>query len=86
MPKSKTITVRLDPELKEEVEEIFARLGLTTSQSIVLFYKQVLLHQGLPFDIRLPNDATRRALADAETRRNLAAFDSAEELFADLGI
>jgi DNA-damage-inducible protein J len=86
MSKSKTITVRLDPELKEEVEEIFARLGLTTSQSIVLFYKQVQLHGGLPFDVRIPNPTTRRALADAEARRDLATFETADELFADLGI
>jgi DNA-damage-inducible protein J len=86
MPKSKTITVRLDAELKQEVEEIFAELGLTTSQSIALFYRQVQLHRGLPFEVRLPNAATRGALADAEARRDLASFDTPDELFADLGI
>lgn len=86
MPKSKTITVRIDPELKEEVEEILSQLGLTVSQSIVLFYKQVQLHQGLPFEVRLPNETTRRALADAEARRDLVSHESTEELFADLGI
>jgi DNA-damage-inducible protein J len=86
MAKTKTLTVRLDPDLKENVEGILGELGLSTSQAIVLFYKQVQMHQGLPFDVRLPNATTKEALADAEHRRNLASHDSAEALFADLGI
>ena len=86
MAKTKTITVRLDPSLKENVEEILDELGLTTSQAIVLFYKQVQLHRGLPFDVRIPNDTTRAALDDAAARRNLGTFDSTDGLFADLGI
>jgi DNA-damage-inducible protein J len=86
MAKTKTITVRLDPHLKENVEGILDELGLTTSQAVVLFYKQVELHQGLPFDVRLPNATTREALADAEHRRNLTAHVSTKALFDDLGI
>ncbi len=84
MPKTKSTTVRLDPDLKQDVEDIFADLGLSTSQAIVLFYKQVLLRRGLPFDVRIPNEATRRALADSRAGRNLTSFDSVNELFADL--
>ncbi len=86
MTKTKTITVRLDPDLKDDVEGILGELGLTTSQAIVLFYKQVQLHQGLPFDVRLPNETTRQALADARERRDLTSHGSVDELFADLGI
>lgn len=86
MPKTKTVTVRLDSDLKQDVEHIFSDLGLSTSQAIVLFYKQVQLHQGLPFEVRIPNEATRQALVDAEERRNLTSYGSVEELFADLGI
>ena len=86
MPKTKTITVRLDPELKDNVEEILAELGLSTSQAIVLFYKQVQLHQGLPFEVRVPNAVTRAALSDARERRNLITHESPEALFADLGV
>jgi DNA-damage-inducible protein J len=86
MAKTKTLTVRLDPELKENVEGILGELGLSTSQAIVLFYKQVQLHQGLPFEVRLPNATTRAALSDAEHRRNLTSHDSTAALFADLGI
>lgn len=86
MSKKKNVTVRLDADLKQEVEQVFSDLGLSTSQAIVLFYKQVQLNRGLPFDVRVPNAQTRDALADAEGRRNLTSYDSVDELFEDLGV
>lgn len=50
-----TVRARMSPELKESVEEVFSELGLTSSQAIVLFYKQIQLHKGLPFAVRLPH-------------------------------
>jgi DNA-damage-inducible protein J len=84
MPKTKTVTVRLDPELKDNAERILMELGLTVSQAISLFYKQVELHDGLPFEVRLPNAETRRALDDAEARRGLTSHSTVDQLFADL--
>ena len=49
-----TVRARIAPELKNSVEEIFASLGMNSSQAIVLFFKQVELHNGLPFDVKLP--------------------------------
>jgi len=86
MAKTAVISARIDPELKERAEQIFTELGLTTAQAITLFYRQVELSAGLPFNVRLPNKATRQALADARERRNLTSFESVEELFNDLDI
>ena len=86
MSKTKTITVRLDPHLKDNAERILSELGLTVSQAISLFYRQVELHEGLPFEVRLPNATTRRALQDGQARRGLTSFATPDELFADLGI
>jgi DNA-damage-inducible protein J len=61
MSRNKIVAVRLDADLKDEVGEIFLDLGLTTSQATVLFYKQVLLHRGLPFELRLPAEGQREA-------------------------
>ena len=49
MGKSSTIRARIEPELKGKAENIFHQLGLTTTQAITLFYKQVELKRGLPF-------------------------------------
>ena len=84
MSKSVTLSVRMDPELKREADKVFRQLGLTASQAIVLFYKQVELHQGLPFAVRLPNATTRRALEEAQERRNLKNFENVDDLFEDL--
>lgn len=87
MARNKVIAVRLDAELKDEVGEIFLDLGLTTSQATVLFYKQVLLHKGMPFELRLPSDTVRESLAEAmaEERRNRGDAVALEPLFADVG-
>ncbi len=84
MSKSVTLSVRMDPELKQKADEVFRRLGLTASQAIVLFYKQVELQQGLPFAVRLPNATTRKALEEAQERRNLKDFENVDDLFEDL--
>jgi DNA-damage-inducible protein J len=86
VPKTSSVTVRLDPDLKESVEKILDQLGLTISQAVVLFYRQVQLHRGLPFEVRLPNATTQAALDEAEQRRGLASHPSTDALFADLGI
>ena len=47
MPKASTIRARLELELKHNIERLFAQLGLTTTEAITLFYKQVELRQGM---------------------------------------
>ncbi len=86
MSKTAVITARIEPELKATTEQIFAQLGLTTTQAITLFLNQVALQQGLPFSVKLPNATTEAALAEAQQRQNLTTYASAEALFADLGI
>lgn len=55
MIKTETVRARVTPELKRSAESVFNAIGLNPSQAIVLFYKQVELHQGLPFEVKLPN-------------------------------
>lgn len=86
MAKTAVISTRIDPELKRDAEQIFRELGLSTSQAITLFYKQVDLQRGLPFSVKIPNELTKKALEDARTRRNLKSFDSIDDLFEDLEI
>jgi len=55
---------------------VLDRLGMTPTEAITLFYKQVTLYRGLPFPIRIPNAATRKALLEARRRKNIESFDS----------
>lgn len=86
MAKSSTISARIDPTTKQRAEAIFSKLGLSASQAITLFYKQVELHRGLPFPVELPNTTTLKALEEAKDWENLPRFETPEELFEDLGI
>jgi DNA-damage-inducible protein J len=86
MGKTAVISARIDPKLKHETEQVFMDLGLTATQAITLFYKQVKLERGLPFAVRMPNDETADALAQAQARQGIEGFNTLDDLFADLGI
>lgn len=84
--KTTTVRARLEPNLKEETELIFEQLGLSTTEAIRIFFKQVQLQQGLPFDLKIPNETTKKAIAEAQMRKQLKSVGSDQELFEDLDI
>lgn len=69
MTKSVTIRARMDPGLKEEAEAILEALGISTTQALTIFYQQIRLNKGIPFDIRLPPETveTRNSTASRQT-------------------
>ena len=80
MPKTAMIRARIEPELKREAEELFAELGLSVTEAITLFYKQVAVSRGLPFDARVPNAMTVAALEDARDGIGLTEYANLEAL------
>ncbi len=86
MGKTSTVSARIDPETKEKAERIFEVLGLSASQAITLFYRQVELQRGLPFPVEIPNWATQHALDEAEDRESLPRFETEDALVDDLEI
>lgn len=54
MPKTANLYVRIEPEIKEQAETILTALGIPASNAINMFYKQIILQGGLPFDVKLP--------------------------------
>ncbi len=86
MPKSEIIKTRIEPDLKKEVERIFASLGLSATEAISLFYYQVKLWKGLPFEIRIPNKKTLKTFKDTDEGKNLVRCKDADDMFRKLGI
>ena len=76
MAKTETIRARVQPELKRGAEAVLKRIGLTPSEAITLFLTQVKLTKGLPFPVRIPNKATRRAIKETKARKNVETFES----------
>lgn len=68
MAKTAMVQARIEPELKSEVEKIFHTLGMNTTYAISIFFRQVKLAKGIPFDVRIPNEETRRAIAEARAQ------------------
>lgn len=84
--KSTTVRARLEPKLKKETELIFEELGINTTEAIRIFFKQVKLQRGLPFEMKIPNEITEEAILDAKARKDISSFDSSDEFFEDLDI
>lgn len=54
MAKSANLYARIEPEVKEQAEAILSTLGIPASNAINMFYKQIILQRGLPFQVKLP--------------------------------
>lgn len=54
MAKTANLYARIEPEVKEQAEGILAALGIPVSNAINMFYKQIILQRGIPFEMKLP--------------------------------
>ena len=54
MAKTANLYARIEPEVKDQAESILEALGIPVSNAINMFYKQIILQRGIPFDIKLP--------------------------------
>lgn len=78
------VQARMDPALKESAERVFEKLGMTTTEAVRLFFKQVELYQGLPFSVNVPNKATIKALRDADENRQMSRYKNFGELLGEI--
>ena len=86
MNKTATVRARIQPGLKVHAENVFHRLGLNPTQAITIFYKQVELRDGLPFDMVIPTSTTRQAFQSTDAGRDLVVCKDADDMFEKLGI
>lgn len=94
MAKTANLYARIEPEVKEQAEGILEALGISASNAITMFYKQIILQGGLPFDVKLPaNHLDFSSLSTEEIDRELekgyrqiaeGKTVSAEKAFSDL--
>ncbi len=54
MAATSSVSVRMDTSLKENAEQILGELGISASGAVQMFYRQIVLHRGLPFELTLP--------------------------------
>ena len=93
--KSANLYARIEPDVKEKAESILAALGIPASSAINMFYKQIILQRGLPFEVKLPsakpvdistlsetvfNEELEKGYADMQAGRT----KNAKKAFADI--
>ena len=93
--KSANLYARIEPDVKEQAEGILATLGIPASNAINMFYKQIILNRGLPFEVKIPTarpvDISRMnaETLDMELEKGYADMQagrtkSAAQVFADI--
>ncbi len=83
MAKTAMTHTRITPEVKTEAERIIKGLGLSISAAHELFYRQIITHKGLPFDLRILNQDTIQAMDEA--RKGIGEkYDSVADMFDDM--
>lgn len=87
MARTNTLHVRIEPKIKEKAEKTLNSLGLSISDAINVFLIQVILNDGIPFEIKHPNfnKETIDTLEDVKTGKNISkTFDDVDEMFKEL--
>jgi DNA-damage-inducible protein J len=84
MNRTATIRARVEPGLKDDVEKLLQRLGVTTTEAITMFYSQIRLRRGLPFPVEVPNVTTRKTFEATDRGKDLNTFDSLDKMFEAL--
>jgi DNA-damage-inducible protein J len=83
MARTAMVQARIEPELKSNVEQILNSLGINTAEAINMYFKQIQHSNGIPFDVRIPNKETVRAIHAARSGKG-KKFKSTKALFAEL--
>lgn len=90
MPKTISLHVRVEPKVKEEVEKILDNLGMTSAEAINIYFKQIILTSGIPFEIKIPkySDEMLEAIKEANEMEKhpekYKKYNSVKELMKEL--
>ncbi|MEW6702125.1 MAG: type II toxin-antitoxin system RelB/DinJ family antitoxin [Bacteroidota bacterium] len=82
--KTAEVRARIEQKLKKESARIFKKLGLSESEGVRLLLKGMVLHRGFPFELKIPNEETRKAIEDIEKGNTIGPFNSIEEMVKEL--
>lgn len=79
MSLSTAIHARIDPDTKAETERILLSLGMTPTEAIRLFYRQIALRGEFPLELRVPNKLSAETMASADRGENVETFPNIDE-------
>ena len=80
--KTSIIHARIEPQIKRNAEGVLHKLGLSPTEAIRMFYRQITLRGGLPFAVVIPNALTASTLEKSRHGKEIETFDKLDEMFA----
>ena len=101
MARTSNVFARVEPEIKEQAEQVLERLGIPMSNAVGMFLRQVVLQRGIPFDVKLPQEKPaclwkpykeqfdaeiEKGMADIREGRVYSAAEVEAEMKRDFGI
>ncbi|MDP6544405.1 MAG: type II toxin-antitoxin system RelB/DinJ family antitoxin [Phycisphaerae bacterium] len=81
MNKTAIIHARVEPATKKKAESVLKKLGMSPTEAIRLFYRQICLRGGLPFPVLIPNELTKKTLDKGAKGEDVETFDTLDEMF-----
>jgi DNA-damage-inducible protein J len=81
MAKEAYINARVDRQLKERAEKVLAEVGISTTDAVTMMLHQIVLRQGLPFEVRIPNRETISAMEELDAGKGKRSTDSTGGVF-----
>jgi len=82
MSQSSVVHARIDPSTKAATERVLATLGMTPTEAIRLFYRQIALRKSFPLELHIPNKLTASVLTKSDKNQKLESFETAADLYA----
>ena len=79
--KTAMVHARIEPDTKRSAEGVLRRLGISPTEAIRIFYRQITLRNGLPFAVHVPTKRTAATLRKSQGGQGVEPFDSLEHLF-----
>lgn len=90
MARTSNVFARVEPEIKEQAEQVLERLGIPMSNAVSMFLRQVVLQRGIPFEMKLPKTelpnygSLTREQFDAEMDKGMADVKAGRVYSADI--
>ena len=82
MSQSAVVHARIDQATKAATEKVLDALGITPTEAIRLFYRQIAIRKSFPLELHVPNKLTASVLAKSDRNQDIERFNSAAELYA----
>lgn len=89
MARTSNVFARVEPEIKEEAEEILEQLGIPMSNAVGMFLRQIVMQRGIPFEMKLPKKAPlaygslTKEEFDKEIEKGIADIEAGNAFTAD---